>query len=294
MGCSRRGTSSRPASASRHSPLKLSPTKHDNSMPPPVVLRRRSSLRSHIVAPMAKLIKSLDFGLAPNPIAKVEHSLPSNKPILSTPKTPSLPLSALSLESPIPFGSERRMSTTVPPKHTQSSPSSSNSKLENIREKPSLHIETETQVVKKEELKSPYGSWSHRFVSPLLPLVAQLIPHLKEISLKGCHVNASDFTILLESLTQLEKLDVSYSTLKTQGLSQISRFCRHRLIHLDISGIFKLGRNKSDTILDISAYCTGLTKIVAFDCPEIFDDILEDCKALSQNRIEFVTGPSTE
>ncbi|KAJ3326295.1 hypothetical protein HDV06_000171 [Boothiomyces sp. JEL0866] len=292
MGSYKRSGGSRAASATRYSPTKMSPTKHDPSMPPPVVLRRRSSLRSHTVAPMAKLIRCLDFGLAPNSLTKSEPNLPIAKPVLATPKTPSLPLSALSLDSPIPFSSERRTSTTVPPKYSQSLPSSS--RLEKIREKPGLYIETENQVVKKEELKSPYGSWSHRFVSPLLPIVGQLIPHLKELSLKGCHVNASDFTILLESLTQLEKLDVSYSTLKTQGLAQISRFCRHKLVHLDVSGIFKLGRNKSDTILDISAYCTGLKKIVALDCPEIFDDILEDCKALCQNRIEFVTGSSAE
>ncbi|KAJ3274912.1 hypothetical protein HDV01_001776 [Terramyces sp. JEL0728] len=289
MGSYKPSTRFRPASALRHSPTKTS-TKHDPSMPPPVVLRRRSSLRSHTVAPMAKLIKCLDFGLAPNSLTRSEPNLPSAKSVLSTPKTPGLPISALSLESPIPFSSERRASTTEPPKFTR--PSSS--RVENIREKPALRIETESQILKIEDLKSPYGSWSHRFVSPSLPLVGQLIPHLKGLSLKGCHVNASDFTILLETLTQLEILDVSYSTLKTPGLSQISRFCRHRLVHLDISGIFKLGRNKSDTILDISAYCTGLKKVVALDCPEIYDDILEDCKALSQNRIEFVTGSSYE
>ncbi|KAJ3329958.1 hypothetical protein HDU91_003715 [Kappamyces sp. JEL0680] len=137
------------------------------------------------------------------------------------------------------------------------------------------------------EKDAPYGEWSHRFISPLLPMVSSLLPHLQELSLCGCHINDNDFITMLRHLTLLVRLDISYSTLKTEGVNSVSRYARHKLEWLNISGIFKLGRNRQHAIVNISAHCTALKTIVALDCPEIYEETLDDCKLACGGRIEF-------
>jgi hypothetical protein len=156
------------------------------------------------------------------------------------------------------------------------------------RERPISPILSLSNVSSSNEQTSPYGSWSHRFVSPFLSMITQNIPHLKKLSLCGCHVNGNDFTVMIELLTSLEVLDISYSTLKNNSLEAISRYCRHRLKLLNVSGIFKLGRNRAQTLVLISAYCEGLEKIIALDCPEFFLENLEECQTICDHGIEYV------
>lgn len=153
---------------------------------------------------------------------------------------------------------------------------------------PSSLIISPTMSESGQKITSPYGSWADRFISPFAPLISQHIPHLKALSLCGCHINGTDFVVMLECLRQLEHLDISYSTLKNSALEYIPRYCRHKLKTLNISGIFKFGRNRGETLILISTFCEALIEIIILDCPEIGWDVLDECIHLTGNRINYI------
>lgn len=264
----------------RSSP-RSSPT--NTAFPPPVILRRSSS-RFKYESAFARLIKSLDFGLQPKHLRRQDPELPMTKRISHLASPVKSPSSAMSLDSPT-------FASRIP----VNSPSTSLPKMISpVRERVGASVLSVSTISivsptrsSKDDLKSPYGSWSHRFVSPLVPLIPSLIPNLQELSLCGCHVNSSDFGLMLSGLRNLIKLDVSYSTLKTDGIEMISRYCRSKLQVLDVSGIFKLGRNRKLAIISIAAYCSALESIIAFDCPELYEETIDECLDLCGGRIRF-------
>jgi hypothetical protein len=218
---------------------------------PKPLLRRRASLRS---SNSSKLIQSLDFGLRPRNMAPNEPPLPCSKPISPTRMLVDSPIGTI----PIP---------------TEQGPSSQGPRLQRKLQS------VEDEIV--------YGTWEHRFIARYIPLVITL-PHLKELIICGCHVSASDFITMMQQLTQLQRLDISYSTLKSDGVSCISRYCRVNLETLNMSGIFKFARNRSRVLLDIVLQCRGLLQVIVKDCPEIYPETLDDAKGLNQ-KITFVT-----
>lgn len=134
-----------------------------------------------------------------------------------------------------------------------------------------------------------YGKWEDRFVNPLLPLIASYIPHLKSLSLSGCHINDWDFSNMLEQLKLLERLDISFSTVKNSGLEGVSRYCRHNLNWLNVSGIFRFGRNKPKTIAAIVQNCIALRTMIVQDCPEIdADEHILEFQELCEGRVDFL------
>jgi hypothetical protein len=141
---------------------------------------------------------------------------------------------------------------------------------------------------------APYGEWKDRFVSQYLPVVADCLPHLQSLSLCGCHISHGDFVLVLSGLSMLTNLDISYSTLKTESISSIAQYCRHRLEKLDISGIFKFGRNRGHSIVAVTAYCQKLSLIIAKDCPELYPEVIEECLAVSIAKVQIITDEQPE
>jgi F-box-like len=297
------GQSTSPIKSARSSSRSRSP-----SSPPAVVLRRKGSLRNYNRgSEISKLIYSLDFGLRPKEFQASEPQLPMTRAVPPPPqrqKPPPLfvsPSAVKSLDSPIRSTTSVILDTPLtrrsPRLATFQSPSKSTTKNDSrtnstspVRQRvgAGLSISTIGSALTDSDstISSPYGTWAHRFVSPLVPKIGIYIPNLKELSLCGCHVNAQDFGSVLQA-TRLIRLDISYSTLKTDGVQLISRYCKTALQYLNLSGIFKLGRNRSHGLVGIAMHCTDLTKIVALDCPEIYPEVLNECEVLSNGRIKF-------
>lgn len=230
---------------------------------PAVRIPRRRSPRINRPSDLANLIYSLDFGLRPREMSKREPQLPCTRvktsPIRAGPSISDSPVG----EPPNRSGVVSRMSDNLSQRRSNT---------------PVLNLKTET-----------YGEWNDRFVSTLMPKLAELLPNLVQLNLCGTHLSKNDFTIVLSGLTNLEWLDVSYSTLKSDSVSLISRFCRTKLQFLNLSGIFKFGRNKGSLVVDMTMYCEALSKIVLIDCPEFYGEHLEECEQLCAGRIEFIT-----
>jgi hypothetical protein len=268
----------------------ISPQESSPDKPPQVRIARKASFQiQNIPTEAANLIRSLDFGFHPKHLKPHEPELPmSSKTILSSPTSMSPTSSSispvsrslgivqnLSLESPIVTRSMIRAGLTkrvdsVAPRQRVAASSSTNSFTDSASP-PSEN----------------YGAWSHRFVSPLMPLIGSLIPNLQELSICGCHVNSSDFGVMLQSMQRLERLDISYSTLKSDGVELIGRYCRNKLRWLNISGIFKLGRNKKYGLRSIVSHCSDLSEILAYDCPEIYEETLSECLEICHGKIKF-------
>ena len=238
-----------------------------DEQPPAVRIPRRRSPRLNQPCDIANLIHSIDFGLRPREISKKEPPLPCTKVWTSPTKPSSLPL--INAESPgigsfHRHGVVDRMTVSLAQRRVDT---------------PTLDLAP----------RKKYGEWEDRFISKFIPTLAEMIPNLVKLNLCGSHLSKNDITIVLSGMPNLEWLDISYTTLKADALSAISRYCRTKLAYLNLSGIFKFGRNKSSSIIDMVMYCEGLKTLVLLDCPEFYGVCLEECLELSQGRIKFIT-----
>jgi hypothetical protein len=257
-------------------------SKEINGMPV-VMIPRRSSLRMKKSTGNRDLIQSLDFGLRPRNVTTNEPPLPCTKPILQSPlrmsiDTNTLPSPTTTRITNINLNGDTFISSGI---KRNSIP-----RLAKIVQVSTNSVST--NPLENSIVETRYGEWQDRFVSPFMPLVAQYLSHLKHLNICGCHLNAHDFSLALENLVRLESLDVSYSTLKSDGIESISRYCRHKLQKLNVSGIFKLGRNKPHTIILIAMFCSALKQIIALDCPEMYPETVTEAHAISNSRIEFI------
>ncbi|KAI8923181.1 hypothetical protein BC831DRAFT_472258, partial [Entophlyctis helioformis] len=131
-----------------------------------------------------------------------------------------------------------------------------------------------------------YGeAWEHRFVSKFLQPLAAFCPNIRNLSLSGCHMYDYAFDEMLRSLPNLERLDISYTTLKRAGLEAVATHCRHRLMWLNVSGIFRLGRNKTSSLIDIAMHCRLL-------CTMVSDETVVECLEISGGRLSVVREAS--
>lgn len=110
-----------------------------------------------------------------------------------------------------------------------------------------------------------YGTWKDRFISPFLPLIPYLV-NLSILNLSGTHMNDSDFQGLM-SVVNLAVLDISYSTIKDKGMQSLAR--QKRLRSLNVSGIFRFGRNHQETLMAILHACKEMKKLIVRECPEL-------------------------
>ena len=123
-----------------------------------------------------------------------------------------------------------------------------------------------------------YGNkWDHHFVSKYLETLTQFCPNLQVLSLAGCHIFDHAFEDTLKALPNLVHLDIAYTTLKKSGLESVAKYCRFHLETLDISGVFRLGRNDDDVVTNIVINCTKLKRIIANECPELYNDVAAEC-----------------
>lgn len=265
---------------------------YSGNMPPPLRIIRKASFQAHHApSENANLICSLDFGLSPKHLQPYEPDLPmSTKAVLGSPnRTVSSPTSPTA-QTPVTRSIRRVNNMTLESPIITRSMIRAGLTKRNESVAHGQKVESTTSVSEllpsmPSTCTTAYGAWNHRFVSPLLPLIGSLIPNLKELSICGCHVNAADFGVMLQSMHMLKRLDISYSTLKSDGVELIGRYCRSKLGWLNVSGIFKLGRNKKYALLSIVAHCDDLAEIIAHDCPEIYQETLDECVALCNGRI---------
>ena len=308
----------------RPSPLReTSPLSILVSSPPPVHLPRAINTRSRLrnLPLRQQAICSLHFGLGPR---KQVLQMPSVKSVLArnalptpTSTTSSVPESAAT--APPIYRNRMAKKTTMASSFSSASPAMSPSlhmgrmmlcsPNKTIIESPGTETTFEpignlveaatvprsapaTMTTREVELtvippEVTYGEWEDRFINPFLPMIPSYMPNLKNLSLSGCHINDWDFGNMLEQLPLIERLDISYSTVKNVGLEYISRYLRSNLTWLDVSGIFRFGRNKIKTLGYIAQNCKVLTRIVAIDCPEIEEETYQEIMAMVSNRLVF-------
>ena len=196
-------------------------------------------------------------------MSKKEPQLPCTKVKTSPTKSPTL----INAQSPLGLDNRNGVVSRMSESLAQ-------------RRKNTPIIETKPEV---------YGEWKDRFISVFVPALSEMIPNLVKLNLCGSHLTKDDLAIVLSGLKKLEWLDISYSTLKSDGLSAVARYCRTNLKYLDMSGIFKFGRNKVSFVVDIVMFCEGLKTMVMLDNPEFYKENLDECYHLSAGRIEFIT-----
>ena len=289
-------------SSARKPPTRSNSSKSPSGYSPPPLILPRKLLKANVIPDSIKCIQSLDFGLRPRNGTVGEPELPMTKFSFS-PAVLSSP-SPLSLSSPMTMLSNMTSNSSLASPTRQGSashkhnrpPSSSSSIVTRARafgqtsRNPTQTPAKNDSTMEYEDQKT-YGQWSDRFVSPLLINIAQLIPNLRELCLCSCHINAKDFGLALQGLGKLTRLDISYTTLKSDGLEMVARYCRTNLVWLNISGIFKLGRNKRYAIQAIASHCDALKEVVAYECPELYEEILDECQDITKGRIQFYVDP---
>jgi hypothetical protein len=241
----------------------------------------------------AGLIQALDFGLRPRVMLPNEPPLPCSKPIspnrmaLDSPRITTINTSRWNLGgspdrmaiSPTRTSlriSTRSTSSTSPTRVSKTTRSPTRTSPSRMSTSPSAKSPTKV----KSTMTERYGEWNHRFISQYIPHITTHLPHLKSLNLCGCHLNAHDFMTILTHLKQLRHLDISYSTLKSDGVSSIARYARN-LETLDMSGIFKFGRNRTSCLVDIVLNCGDLEKLVLKDCPEVYPETVEEIQSLN-------------
>ncbi|KAI8905014.1 hypothetical protein EDD86DRAFT_212057 [Gorgonomyces haynaldii] len=272
------------SSLTEHTPL--SPTKSPKSpsklrelqspVPPPVRLTRKSMRKMPL---RVQCVRSLHFGLGPRMVSPVQPQLPSVKSVLSGSPLVGSPEQLSTMSSP-----SREPTAVSPMGYTRHRPGS----LQTPQSAPGRL----TVYIPKEE--EPYGAWEDRFINPLLPFVGYYFPHLKSLSISGCHVNDFDFIAMLEQMQQLEFLDMSYSTVKNAGLEGVSRYLRHSLVTLNVSGIFKFGRNRTKTLLVIAQQCQKLKDLYCLNCPEVDAEDVEAIREMSENKVQVYISAESQ
>jgi hypothetical protein len=81
--------------------------------------------------------------------------------------------------------------------------------------------------------------------------------------------------MLIQGLSYLTHLNVSYSTLKGNALLDIKSL--RGLVELDVSGIFKFGRNRPEYLLSI---VSDLDTLIMKDCPDVYPEHVQELDRL--------------
>ncbi|KND04457.1 uncharacterized protein SPPG_00186 [Spizellomyces punctatus DAOM BR117] len=200
---------------------------------PELSLPSTKAYNGHFVPDLAILVKGIDFGFRSAPTASVPTFTPTPTPNSSAPGTPS---------------SSAPASPTLQPAALPNSVAIAASLLES---------------------SLPYGVWEHRFVSPLLLMISHRCTHLSYLCLSGCQFGDSIFAEALAKLPELTKVDLSFSSVKWEGLQGVAQHCQKRLRWLDISGIFRFRRLRPTLVADILENCTSLSDLVINQCPDL-------------------------
>ncbi|KAJ3257504.1 hypothetical protein HK104_007032, partial [Borealophlyctis nickersoniae] len=127
----------------------------------------------------------------------------------------------------------------------------------------------------------PYGAaWDHRFINAFLGTVSTRCVHITHLCLSGCQFYDTVLAEALSKLPELRDLDVSHSSVKSFGLQAVAESCR-RLKRLDVSGVFRFKRNHWSLLVDIATHCRALTRLTALECPDIYEEVTIECRAIN-------------
>ncbi|KAJ3102126.1 hypothetical protein HDU97_000768 [Phlyctochytrium planicorne] len=122
------------------------------------------------------------------------------------------------------------------------------------------------------------GKWEDRLVNDLLLDISKNCRNIKFLDLSGCQVAESIFEEAITNLKNLEGINISQSSLKGGALEAIRVQCFPRIKFLDISGIMRFRRIHSDYLMDLLQDCTSLTTLVACNCPDLEDELMQELK----------------
>ncbi|KAJ3008352.1 hypothetical protein HKX48_008577 [Thoreauomyces humboldtii] len=229
-----------------------------------VAVRRATWSAVPVGTPPRKLVRSIDFGFKPSVTTPAPPSNPTPTPVSSSATTPTgspviRPTSASALGLP--------NSIALAAAHLNSGPSSSS--YGNL---PDVHA---------------YGAWPHRAVSPLIVLIAHHLPDIVHLNLAGCQFDDGVFAENVPRFTNLRTLDVSCTNIRNMGLAAIASSFPG-LIILDLSGTFRLRRNRSSHLANIVQGCQSLQRISVLQCSDVAEAVVEVRETTRDRRPDLV------
>jgi len=132
--------------------------------------------------------------------------------------------------------------------------------------------------------------WSQHCINASLNIISIYFPNIISLNLSGCQYYDYVLCELLESSTSLMYLDVSYSSIKQMGLLAILEAVSRPknplpLREINLSGIFRFWRlyREARFLPNLIKKAKDLRKITLLDCPDILDEVIEECKTIRDN-----------
>ncbi|ORX41816.1 hypothetical protein BCR36DRAFT_338754 [Piromyces finnis] len=132
--------------------------------------------------------------------------------------------------------------------------------------------------------------WRQHCVNSSLNIISIYCPNIISLNLSGCQYYDYVLSEFLETSKNLMYLDVSYSSIKQMGLLSILEAVSRSnnpipLREINLSGIFRFWRlyREARFLPNLIKYAKDLRKIVILDCPDIMDEIIEECKSIRDN-----------
>jgi len=132
--------------------------------------------------------------------------------------------------------------------------------------------------------------WRQHCVNASLNIISIYCPDLVSLNLSGCQYYDYVLNEFLENSKSLMYLDVSYSSIKQLGLEAIYQAVSRTkdplpLREINLSGIFRFWRLNRDArfLPNLIKKAHNLRKLIILDCPNISDEIIEECKTMKDN-----------
>ncbi|ORX64465.1 hypothetical protein BCR32DRAFT_287077 [Anaeromyces robustus] len=132
--------------------------------------------------------------------------------------------------------------------------------------------------------------WNQHCVNSSLNLISIYCPNIVSLNLSGCQYYDYVLCELLENCKNIMYLDVSYSSIKQMGLLAILDSVSRTenplpLREINLSGIFRFWRlyRESRFLPNLIRKAKDLKKVIILDCPDILDEIIEECKSIRDN-----------
>jgi len=132
--------------------------------------------------------------------------------------------------------------------------------------------------------------WRQHCVNASLNIISIYCPDIVSLNLSGCQYYDYVLNEFLENSKNLMYLDVSYSSIKQLGLEAIMNAVSRSknpipLKEINLSGIFRFWRLNRDTrfLPNLIKRAKDLRKVVILDCPNISNEVIEECKTIRDN-----------
>jgi len=129
--------------------------------------------------------------------------------------------------------------------------------------------------------------WRQHCINSSLNLISIYCPNIVSLNLSGCQYYDYILCELLDNCKNIMYLDVSYSSIKQMGLLAILESVSRTenplpLREINLSGIFRFWRlyRENRFLPNLIRKAKDLKKVIILDCPDILDEIIEECKAI--------------